>query len=58
MASSVEVACYLEGSGVPVGWKDGAVAFREVTAWMCPFVPLSLIAMGAIVYVDYFVMFR
>ena len=30
MAFSVEAAWYFEGSGVPVGWNEGAVAFREV----------------------------
>ena len=39
MASSVEAAWYLEGSGVPVGWNEGAVAFNVVpfvvpSAWL------------------------
>lgn len=29
MASSEEEAWYFEDSGVPVGWKEGAVALRE-----------------------------
>lgn len=39
MASSVDAAWYFEGSGVPVGWNEGAVAFKVVpllSAW--PFV--------------------
>ena len=30
MAFSVEAAWYFEGSGVPVGWNEGAVAFKDV----------------------------
>ena len=30
MACAVEAEWYLEGSGVPVGWNEGAVAFSEV----------------------------
>ena len=46
MASSVEAAWYFEGSGVPVGWNAGAVAFSVVpfvfSAW-----PLAVVAIGA-----------
>lgn len=47
MASSVEAAWYFDGSGVPVGWNEGAVAFNvvpSVFAW--PFV--LFVATGAI----------
>jgi hypothetical protein len=47
MASVVEAAWYLDGSGVPVGWNEGAVAFKvvpSVFAW--PFI--LLVAIGAI----------
>jgi len=47
MASSVEAAWYCDGSGVPVGWNEGAVAFNvvpSVLAW--PFV--AFVATGAI----------
>jgi hypothetical protein len=34
MASPDEEAWYLEGSGVPVGWKEGAVGLRgELVTW-------------------------
>ena len=48
MASSLDAAWYFEGSGVPVGWNDGAVAFKAVP--LVPFVwPLVfVIADGAI----------
>lgn len=39
MASSEDAEWYLEGSGVPVGWKEGAVAFR-----MVPFEPLLCVS--------------
>ena len=46
MASSVEAAWYFEGSGVPVGWNAGAVAFSVAplvfSAW-----PLAVVAAGA-----------
>lgn len=46
MASSVEAAWYFEGSGVPVGWNAGAVAFSVVpfvfSAW-----PSVVVAIGA-----------
>ena len=48
MASLVDAAWYFEGSGVPVGWNEGAVAFKVVplvSAW--PFV--VGVATGAIV---------
>ena len=49
IASSDEAEWYFEGSGVPVGWKDGAVAFKVV---VLPFVwPLSVVAIGAMLTV-------
>lgn len=47
MAASDEEAWYFDGSGVPVGWNEGAVAFRVV-----PFVVAAArssrgVAMGA-----------
>ena len=41
IAFSVEAEWYFEGSGVPVGWNEGAVAFKDVVpsavaiAWPC-----------------------
>jgi hypothetical protein len=42
VASSVDEEWYLEGSGVPVGWKERAVGFNEVfmfadvSCWIAP----------------------
>ncbi len=47
MASSVEAAWYFEGSGVPVGWNEGAVAFSVVP--LVPFVsvwPLAIVGVA------------
>ena len=52
MASAVEEAWYCAGFGVPVGWNDGAVAFKFV-----PLVPcmddavIVVVAIGAMVRV-------
>lgn len=47
MASFVEAAWYFDGSGVPVGWNEGAVAFNVVLSVLAlPFV--LVVATGAI----------
>ena len=48
MASLVDAAWYFDGSGVPVGWNEGAVAFKEVPL-MLPVWPFWFeVATGAI----------
>lgn len=47
MASSVEAERYLEGSGVPVGWNEGAVALSAVPLFDWP--PAGVVATGAMV---------
>ena len=49
MASSVDAEWYFEGSGVPVGWKDGAVAFKDVPSVVALAWPFVGVATGAIV---------
>ncbi len=46
MASSVELEWYRDGSGVPVGWKEGAVALRVVA--LVPLVPLAWLVEGSV----------
>lgn len=47
MASFVEAAWYFDGSGVPVGWNEGAVAFKVVPSVLVwPFA--VFVATGAI----------
>ena len=46
MASFEEAAWYFDGSGVPVGWNAGAVAFSVVPLVLSVW-PLAVVATGA-----------
>ena len=49
MAFAEELAWYLEGSGVPIGWKEGAVGFKDLEPFVVGVVGLEPSTLGVVI---------